>query len=360
MRRLFYLLLLFIYHFASAQEIDQRLIIFGDAGEINTKQSFLIEKANGLQIPTKTRAFFIGDNIYPDGLGLTSPGKEETAEILKSQFEGFRKLNVPVYFLAGNHDWDKSGKKGLAKVEAQANYLNNYGDSGLQFLPKKAGTLGPEVLTLNDQTVAILYDSEFWLFPYHNRDVEPEKEAFIQKIKEILEANKDKTVLMISHHPMVSYGDHSLIYGWKDHIFPLTDIKSSLYIPLPGIGSLYPLLRSHVIKFAEDLKHPIYQDMIKRVTTVCEDHPKVVFISGHDHGLQYIEKDNIRQVVSGSGSKQSDIHKREPLKYGYNKQGFSIIDILDNNQLRLTFYIDNPKDSLTKSYETIIDFNVTK
>ncbi|WP_313514868.1 metallophosphoesterase [Sphingobacterium sp.] len=355
MRKILFIAFLFLFQFAIAQQVEQRLIIFGDAGEINSKQSFLIKNANSLQIPNKTKAFFIGDNIYPTGMALSGKKKEETQEILKSQFEGFRELQVPVYFLAGNHDWDRSGKEGLEKIKAQADFLNNYGDPGLKYLPE-AGKIGPTVLTLNPKTIAVLYDSEFWLFPHHNRDVTAEKDQFIADIKKILEKNRDKTVLMISHHPMVSFGDHSLIYNWKDHIFPLTDVKSSLYIPLPGIGSLYPLLRTHVVKFAEDLKHPIYQDLIKRVTDATAEHPKVLFVAGHDHGLQYIEQDKIRQVVSGSGSKQSDIHQREPLKYGYNKQGFSVIDLLNNGKVRLTFYIDSPKDSLTKSYEVLIEF----
>src|SRR5690606_21499399 len=355
MRKLLLIASMFFVQFSFSQEIEQRLIIFGDAGEINSKQSFLIKNANGLQIPNKTKAFFIGDNIYPSGMALNGKKKEETQEILKSQFEGFRNLQVPVYFLAGNHDWDRSGKEGLEKIKAQADFLNNYGDPGLKYLPQ-AGKIGPTVLNLNPNSIAVLYDSEFWLFPHHNRDVSAEKDQFIADIKKILAENKDKTVLMISHHRMVPFGDHSWIDNWKDHIFPLTDVKSSVYIPLPGIGSLYPLLRTHVIEVAEDLKHPIYQDLTNRVTDATADHQKVLFVAGHDHGLQYIEQDKIRQVVSGSGSKQSDIHQREPLKYGYNRQGFSVIDFLDNQKVRLTFYIDSPRDSLTKSYETLIGF----
>ena len=116
------------------------------------------------------------------------------------------------------------------------------------------------------------------------------------------------------------------------------------------------MLRTHVVKSPEDLKHPLYQDLIKCVTHITAEHPRVLFIAGHDHGLQYIEKGRIRQIVSGSGSKQSDIHKKKPLKYGYNKQGFSIVDVLQGHKINVTYYIDSPKDSLTKSYETIVDF----
>ena len=355
MRRIFFILTFFVYQLSFSQEIDQRLIVFGDAGEMNNKQSFLIENSFDLQIPQKTKVFFIGDNIYPSGMGLEEPERSKTEDILKSQFEGFRNLGLPVYFLAGNHDWDHSGKNGLAKLKVQEHFINDFRDSDLQFLPS-AGSIGPKTISINKNVIAIVYDSEYWLFPHHEHNIDQDKNKFIEDLKNLLDQNKEKTILLVSHHPMSSYGDHSLIYNWKDHIFPLTDVSPSLYIPLPGLGSLYPLFRSKVFKSPEDLKHPLYADLIQRVTSITKDHPRVLFISGHDHGLQYISSGNIRQIVSGSGSKQSDIHQRKPLKYGYNKQGFCVVDIMENDDIRVTFYIDKPKNTLTKDFETVVDF----
>src|SRR5690606_40796464 len=53
-----------------------------------------------------------------------------------------------------------------------------------------------------------------------------------------------------------------------DHIFPLRKIWRGLYIPLPILGSVYPLLRSTVFRTAEDLKHPCYRELIESVTDV--------------------------------------------------------------------------------------------
>lgn len=355
MRRFFFILTLFACQLSFSQIIDQRLIVFGDAGEVNNKQRFLIEGSYDLQIPNKTKAFFIGDNIYPSGMGIEEPERSRTEDILKSQFEGFRNLGVPVFFLAGNHEWDNSGMNGLSKLEAQEKYINGFRDSDLQFLPK-AGSMGPMAISINRNVLVIVYDSEFWLFPHHQENIDQEKNQFIADLKNLIDQNKDKTILLVSHHPMSSYGDHSLIYNWKDHIFPLTDLSPRLYIPLPGLGSLYPLFRSKVFRSPEDLKHPLYADLIQRVTSTTKDHPRVLFIAGHDHGLQYISSGNIRQIVSGSGSKQSDIHKRKPLKYGYNKQGFCVVDLLENDDVRVTFYIDHPKSTVTKGFQTIVDF----
>jgi hypothetical protein len=38
----------------------------------------------------------------------------------------------------------------------------------------------------------------------------------------------------------MSNGIHGGYFGIKQHIFPFTDMKKKLYIPLPVIGSIYP------------------------------------------------------------------------------------------------------------------------
>ncbi len=355
MRSLLLVVSVFISYFSFSQEVERRLIVFGDAGEINTKQHFLIQKAQDLLLREKTTVFFVGDNIYPFGMALTAPENEETANILRSQYEGFRRLGAPVYFLAGNHDWDKSKEEGLAKVKAQGQFLKNQGDSDLQLVPE-AGTLGPKAIQLSENLVVITYDSEFWLFPHHGRSIDQDKIQFEKELKELLALYQDKRVIMMSHHPMLTFGEHALKYTWKDHVFPLTRLWKGAYVPLPGLGSLYPLFRSTVLASPEDIKHPAYADLRSRVLEICKDHPNLIYVAGHDHGLQYIVKDSLYQVVSGSGAKTSEIRKDKTLKYRYNKQGFCVLDCLDNGAIAVQFYIDEPEEALTKSFETIIQF----
>ncbi|WP_149524290.1 metallophosphoesterase [Sphingobacterium hotanense] len=358
MRRTLFLFFTFLSFYSFAQELEHRLIVFGDAGEINNKQTFLIEKSHALKVDKKTTAFFVGDNIYEFGMALSAPENMETAKILQSQYEGFRKLDVPVYFLAGNHDWDKSKKDGLAKLKAQEQFILDQKDPGLKFIPK-AGTIGPEAIHMSERLTVITYDSEYWLFPHHGRSIEQDKDEFIAELGKLLEEHQDKRVILISHHPMLTFGEHALKYTWRDHLFPLTRLWKGAYLPLPGLGSLYPLLRSTAFASPEDIKHPFYSDLIARVTEVSKFHPNLIFVSGHDHGLQYIDKEGMHQIVSGSGAKTSEIRKDESLKFRYNKHGFSVIDCHDNGELRIQFYIDEPQDSLTKAFEAEIPFQLT-
>jgi tartrate-resistant acid phosphatase type 5 len=344
-----------------AQEIERRLILIGDAGEINTKQEMLIPAAAELVLPDKTMAYFLGDNIYPTGMGLDDSNRLQSAAILRSQFEPFRERGVPVYFMAGNHDWDKSGPDGLAKIKAQEAYIHRLGDSNLRFVPS-AGNLGPFVELLTDSVVTVIYDSEFWLFPYHDTvqsaDLSQQKKQFLANLANIAEEHSEKQLLVMSHHPMRSYGEHSLRFSVTDHIFPLRKVWKGLYIPLPVVGSIYPLLRSTVFRTAEDVKHPHYRELIESVTDALGNHPRVIYVSGHDHGLQLIQDDTFTQVVSGSGAKTSNIRMASDLRYRFGQQGFTVMDFLTNGEMKVIFYIvDNAQ--VRKDFEaSLVDGKV--
>ena len=324
-----------------AQDLDHRIILIGDAGEINAKQEVLIPTAAQLSVQGKTTAYFLGDNIYPIGMELDESKDSLSTAILKSQFTPFRERGVPVYFMAGNHDWDKSGPKGLAKIKAQEAALKKQNDEGLHFVPA-AGNLGPFVEQITPQVLTVIYDSEFWLFPHHDTsqaNVTVQKQHFLAALDSIQEKNQDKIILVMSHHPMKSYGEHSLSFSVRDHLFPLRKLWKGLYLPLPVVGSAYPLLRSTLLKTAEDLKHPVYRELISSVTEIGNKHPNLLYISGHDHGLQFIKKGNFTQIVSGSGAKTSQIRSASDLLYKHGQQGFTTIDILRNGDLLIGFYM---------------------
>src|SRR4029077_15375984 len=111
------LLIFFLAHsiiqLRAQDSVRYRVIFIGDAGEINKEQQAIINYASRIIIPNKTTAVFLGDNIYPRGMGL--PGSKEeaiTKNILQSQYLPLRNNGAPVYFVPGNHDWDKMGPQG--------------------------------------------------------------------------------------------------------------------------------------------------------------------------------------------------------------------------------------------------------
>ncbi|MCF0069834.1 metallophosphoesterase [Dyadobacter sp. CY261] len=318
--------------------ILRRVILIGDAGEINPKQNKALNDAAAHILPGKSTVMFLGDNIYPHGMGL--PGSLEEAEtqtIIRSQFSPMRAAGAPTYFVPGNHDWDKSGKQGLAKIRRQGEFLKEQNDPGLSIVPAN-GCPGPVEIPLGDGLVIIAYDSEWWLFPHEKTGTGDgcdcgTKEEVLARMREIRDRNAGKFIVLASHHPFRSYGTHGGKYSLKDHIFPLTAVKKWLWIPLPVIGSLYPLLRS-TIRNPEDMGHAWYRELIAKVTDVFKGSPGILYVAGHEHGLQLI-KDNITQVVSGSGAKHSYARKGRHSLFADTKQGFVTVDLMSDKSLQI-------------------------
>ncbi|RZK46859.1 MAG: hypothetical protein EOO87_22905, partial [Pedobacter sp.] len=336
------LMLLIAYFGSFSQEsVKYRVILIGDAGEMNTGQFESLKDAAKHVIKGKTTTLFLGDNIYPSGMAIPGYGDfAETSNILNSQFKPMRDAGAAVYFVPGNHDWDKSGPNGLAKIKAQGDYLASFNDPLLKLLPAN-GCPDPIAIKLSDKLTLIAYDSEWWLFPYKKDNPGADcdcntKEEVIAKMEDLMEQNRDKVILLASHHPFQSYGSHGGYFTLRNHLFPLTSLNKKLYIPMPVVGSLYPFLRSTFLS-PEDLNHPAYKDMIKRVNAVFGDRPNVIYAAGHEHGLQLIKSKQL-QIVSGAGAKMNPNKKGKNSLYQDFNQGYVVADQLQNNDMRYEYY----------------------
>ena len=97
-------------------------------------------------------------------------------------------------------------------------------------------------------------------------------------------------------------GPHGGHFPFIDHLFPLRDLKKWLWVPLPIIGSAYPVARQHGVS-AQDLSSGVNRHMCESFASVFRDTPPLAFVAGHDHGLQVLSGHGVRHVlVSGSGS----------------------------------------------------------
>ncbi|GAA4320821.1 BamA/TamA family outer membrane protein [Compostibacter hankyongensis] len=344
---------------ALAQDsIKYRMILIGDAGEMDPQQHHVIDDAAAHVLRNRTSVFFLGDNVYPRGMGLPGSKTEEAGKkILQSQFRPMRAAGAPVYFIPGNHDWDRMGPQGLAKIRQQWAYLASQHDSLLKLVPPD-GCPGPVEISLTDSLTVIAFDSEWWLFPFDKANPEADcdcrtKDDVISSLESMAYDDRYKVIVLAAHHPFQSYGQHGGKFSWKDHLFPLTALNKNLYLPLPGVGSLYPFLRT-VFTNPEDLKHPLYRDMIRRIDGAFAEAPNLVHAAGHEHGLQFIKNKQL-QVVSGAGAKHAYARKGKHSLFAKANQGYVTADLLEGNALRFTYYLDGdtgvaPVFSYTEPY----------
>lgn len=361
--------LLISFHWSLAQSsLQRRLILVGDAGEVNRAQTEVIKHARQQVEANRTTVFFLGDNIYPSGYQNNTAELElRSQNILKSQYEAFKGLYVPVYFIPGNHDWAHSGKDGLKSIQAQGHFLTQLSDSLIQMIPKN-GCPGPVEVNLSDNLTAIVLDSEWWMFPYERHSLDQDcgarsEEEVISQVESLFLKNRNKTVLLIAHHPLQTNGSHGGYFSWKDHVFPLTNVQSQLYVPLPVIGSLYPLLRRTALKSPEDLVHVKYKTYRDKLYQVFSGFPNVIYLGGHEHGLQLLRDSVGRlQVVSGSGAKETYLRRKPNALFLYQKQGYVILDYMSDRSVVLR-YFEEKDGGVTEAFQYEVpykEFSVIK
>ncbi|MFK8102025.1 MAG: BamA/TamA family outer membrane protein, partial [Saprospiraceae bacterium] len=293
---------------------------------------------------------FLFYNIYPTGFPVgeedTERGKAQIAK-LDAQLEALNNFKGKSYFTPGNHDWIDEGVLG---VRAQEAYVEAHLNKGIEdeddwenyYLPDR-GCGGPELVEITDQLVVIFVDSNWYLRDWDKEHISLNqgcealsREKFYFLLEELTRKHRNKNVIIASHHPIYTYGPHGGRYSLKNIIFPLTQLRNNLYVPLPVLGSLAAIFRSN-IGSRQDVAHRVYKDYREDLLASTTKHGSYIFASGHEHNLQYIERKEQKIIVSGAGSKKSPVALGRGSKFAFGGNGFSKIDFYQDGSAWLSF-----------------------
>ncbi|HWI89706.1 MAG TPA: BamA/TamA family outer membrane protein [Flavisolibacter sp.] len=348
--------------------INQRIFLIGDAGDMNSTTHPVIDwlKKNINWKDERNAVIFLGDNVYPLGLPLEGdPTYPHSKAILDDQISLVKDKKAKAFFIPGNHDWRNGKLGGWEQAVNQVDYINSLQLKNVQAWPLN-GCPGPIEVELSDKVVVVLIDSQWFLYlhdkpgPGSNCSSKTLDE-FGTELAEIAASHPNQMLVIATHHALYSYGPHGGDYTWREHLFPFTAVNPNLYIPLPIIGSIYPLARG-VFGSVQDIPHPLYKTMINTIEAVMRKHPYSIAVAGHDHGLQFIVrnslKDTLSYIVSGSGSVLSRIKPGRYSKFSDANIGFSVIEVWKSGRTDVKFYNLSSKDfddpTYTHALKTIL------
>ncbi|WP_373056126.1 metallophosphoesterase [Zunongwangia sp. H14] len=326
------------------KKIEKSFYLLGDGGysPIGGSSEGLIAFKRFLDSVNQPQNYsiFLGDNIYPVGMPAEDDPDRENAEYrLEAQLDAIEDYDGNVIFIPGNHDWYSKGIDGL---EREAKYLKENFDDRLKWSPNTG--CGLEVLDISENIEMIVIDSQWYLEdwddnPKINDDCNIKtREAMLLEVESEISKNKDKTIIIAIHHPLLTNGVHGGQYSLTSQIYP-----SQKKIPVPVLGSLATLMRTTGGVSIQDAQNERYKAMVQRLTTLAQQADRLIFISGHEHSLQYIEDNNIKQVVAGSGSKASYVTLSNTGLFAYQGQGFAVLDVFEDGSSWISFYgnVDN-------------------
>lgn len=349
------------------KEKVETLFLIGDTGtdkNYDEVQAYLFKqlKQSLKDAGEHTSIVFLGDNIYPAGLPEKDDPKRSVAEKkINTQLKILNNIDCNIYFIPGNHCWNMMRAGGLQAVKRQEKYIEQFDEENkIQFYPNE-GCGDPIVKNITDNLTYIFIDTQWWLQNWEKENGINEtcsiksREAFLNNLQEIFTKYKNEQVVVLMHHPLFSNGEHGGNFPVTDHFFPLRILNAKLWIPLPLVGSILPVVRM-LGGVKQDIPNKKYQQLKNGILTMLDENENVVFASGHDHSLQYFEQQKHHFIISGAGSKLDFAKAGGAANMVRSAMGYSILHFYKDGSAWLDFYIVNkekPKGEMIYRKEII-------
>ncbi|MCY2685939.1 metallophosphoesterase [Salinimicrobium sp. TH3] len=336
------LFLLLVSHVIHSQSTDnlqypdhkeylQSFYLVGDSGSQSSNDpnssvaalnSFLNSAAN-VRDEKNSFLIFLGDNFDEN---LVLPWEDQLLKM--KDFSG------KFVFVPGENEW----AEGIYGLKDTQDYLEDNMEEKKVISPTPGCSFS--FVDISDDVHLIVLDSQWFLEDWNDHplinddcsEIKTREELFVE-IETELKKNQNKTTVFALHHPLISNGIHGGKFGWSSYIDP--EKKS---VPIPVIGQLINLIRTSGGISIQDAGNPYYASFIDRLRTIATKWGKVVFVSGHDHSLQYLEDDYIKQVVSGSGATTSYVKGTESSFLSEAKKGFAVLDVFKDGSSWISFY----------------------
>ena len=345
------------------EDVDASLFLIGDAGVPTAKDPVLLDLTREAgRDPARSLIVYLGDNIYPRGLPLPGDrGRREAERRLGAQVTAARDAGAAAVFVPGNHDW-AARDGGWNAVKRQGEYVSAHGGGLVEMLPAD-GCPGPAVRDLGERLRVVVLDTEWWL----HRGAKPEHPSsscaadsdaeVVEALAEAIKSAGDRRVIVVGHHPLASGGTHGGFFSWTDHVFPLRAGKRWLWIPLPGVGSSYPIARQRGAS-NQDFSGTLNRRMREALAGAFKKNAPLAYAAGHEHNLQVLKgKDTPYLLVSGAGAfgHLTRSHDTPATLFARTASGFMRIDVSRKGDTRLAVRVVKGRDQAEEAFSKRID-----
>jgi len=226
-------------------------------------------------------------------------------------------------------------------VQKEAEFVEAFYDSssiknkdGRVFLPKD-GLPGPALERIPEYGInLVVFDIQWWLQRQFFHKVPTEdslkkkqmESRFLERLDSliVLSEKDSQLVILAAHHPMYSNGHHGAPkQPWR---FILNWVPPFQLFGLAGLNRA----------LVQDMHQLRYKRIRKKILNIINKYEGIIYVSGHDHNLQYIKKENNHYLVSGSGSKRSSL-KGDRYKASYmddQNYGFMRLDMMIDGTIK--------------------------
>ncbi|MDH3458374.1 MAG: hypothetical protein OER90_16145 [Gemmatimonadota bacterium] len=328
-----------------SEAIEATVFLIGDAGKSAPTGDPVLSTLGRMvrEDPGRATVVFLGDNVYPSGIPAESdPGRHAAEQRLGAQIDVVDTTVAHGIFVPGNHDWAASGDDGWEAVQRQEQLIAQRGRPSVGMLPG-GGCPGPVVVDVGTRLRLVVLDTEWWLRS-GPKPVGPGSDCLpstvggvVDSLRGALRDADDRYLGVVTHHPLESGGIHGGHFGILDHLFPLRAWKSWLWVPLPVIGSAYPVARMSGIS-SQDLTSSAFGVMRDSLTAAFRVRRPLFYAAGHEHNLQVLDGEWVSHfLVSGGGyyGHTTRVVHVDESRYAEAESGFMRVDVLRDGRVRL-------------------------
>lgn len=300
---------------------------------------------------TNYSIIFLSDKIYKNGLPAENEADRIKAEqFIDTQLSYFTDIKKNIFFIAGQHHIPGDEGSQLSSILRTQQYIEKKLGRKNIFQPAN-GCPGPVEISLTKDLILIPINTQWWLSDKDEKNNDCENKNVLEwtnELKDIVDNNQRKNILILGHHPLLNAGNHGGYFSMKQHIFPLTDLQPNLYLPLPVVGSLYPLYRAG-IGSEYDLAYPPYKKLRKNIFLATRDYDNVIYASAHEHNLQHLRQKNQDFIVTNSSGDVSWAGKNRKTYFSYAEKGLVKLNFLKNGEAWMEVFVSSEESKKGKA-----------
>ena len=321
----------------SNKTIEHTFYLIGDAGNAEMNKDlphFKLLQQELTGSGKNATVLFLGDNIYQDGMPKKDHPERALAEHrLNAQINLVKDFKGQPIFLPGNHDYYSNGVKGLKRQEE---YIEKALKEKDVFLPEDGCPI--EKINISDDLVLLIVDSQWFLEdwdknPTMNDECEIDtRKKFFDEIEGQIKKAEGKTLIIAMHHPLYTNGPHGGQYSFKMQFYP---VKNK--VPLPILGTMINGARKMGGFSPQDNQNPLYNEFVQRMSALTRYSDRIIFATGHEHSLQFLDKGNYFHIISGSGSKSTPTRNANDGLFSSSEFGYAKLNVYTDGSSDITF-----------------------
>ncbi|MGB7393454.1 MAG: metallophosphatase [Pricia sp.] len=248
----------------------------------------------------------IGNILTEDGYPSDDAKRDKEKARLRKLMRAWDNFNGKVILTPGYNEWKKDAPESIDDLES---FLQD--NSKAEFWPDDGCPRERE--DINDEVVLEVVDSQWFLedwddHPYINGKCEHKtRDQFMAEFKDDIKDSQGKTVVVAVYQPIISNTNINI---------------------LDRMGGFTP----------ESFQNKQNRSLRGQLKTIASQFEDVIFVSGKDSNLQYLEDNEVPQIISGALGKTEGVRAREDGEFSSEKEGYARLTIFKDGSSEVDYF----------------------